>query len=353
MAQLAVTAHVLKQKGFDLYLFPMNSQILKQICYVTPQSKADPDEVQRILDPKRAQQIGKYIQDPPSILPNALVVSLTDDVVVRPTGRDSEVTLEFPDETGKFAYVLDGQHRLEGFKYSDGVEFDLPVVALYKADEHLRGKVFADINSKQVKVSDVHLLSLYYKIKELPSDSAATMDVIQRLATDADSPLVGKIKTSDDDKGAWVTNRHMKMCVGPHTESGGILYGLNSPAAQAQVMKEYLKGIQRMWPEAWGDNKDYMLTRPMGMELMLSVFAAVSHRCDLNLGRQYTAENFEKSLAPLKDCEIEIPGGGKLTLTWQRGPFGTLSGRAGRVLMQKQLTDRLRSADENSASHSD
>lgn len=92
-----------------------------------------------------------------------------------------------------------------------------------------------------------------------------------------------------------------------------------------------------MWPEAWGQNKDYMLTRPMETELMLGIFSAVAHRCRLNLGRQYTAENFKKSLAPLKDCEIEIPGGGKLTLTWQRGPFRTLSGRAGRVLMQKQF----------------
>jgi len=38
MAGLVVTAHVLKQKGYNLYLFPMNSRELGRLCYVTPRS---------------------------------------------------------------------------------------------------------------------------------------------------------------------------------------------------------------------------------------------------------------------------------------------------------------------------
>jgi DGQHR domain-containing protein len=345
MAGLTITAHLLKQKGYELYLFPMNSQALRRLCYVTPRSRGNPEEVQRLLDPKRAKEIGQYIKEETSLLPNAIVLSLTPDVSISPTGNPNEVVIQFPTAEGKYAYILDGQHRLAGFDHSEGIEFDLPVVALYNADEHLRGKVFADINSKQVKVSDVHLLSLYYQIRELPSEESATMDVVQRLAKDIDSPLLNKIKLLDDDRGCWVTNKHIKMRLAPHTESGGVLYGKNA-AAQAQIIKEFLKGVKKVWPEAWGNNRNYMLTRPMGLEIIFSIFSAVKHRCDLNEGRLYTADTFERQLAPLKDCYIEIPGSGKIHLTWERGPFGPLSNKAGRVLIQKQLINYLRRADE-------
>lgn len=345
MAGLVVTAHVLKQKGYNLYLFPMNSRELGRLCYVTPRSHDNPEEVQRILNPKRATEIGEYIKEETSLLPNAIVLSLTSSVTISPTGKSREVVIQFPEGKGKYAYILDGQHRLAGFDHSNGIEFDLPVIALYDADEHLRGKVFADINSKQVKVTDVHLLSLYYQIRELPSEEAATMDVVHRLAKDSDSPLKGKIKLLDDDRECWATNRHIKRCFAPYTESGGELH-LKTAGAQAQILKEFLKGVQRVWPKAWGNNSDYMLTKAMGIEIILSVFAAAKHRCDLNEGRQYTAEAFQHMLAPLKNCHIEIPGGGKLPLTWARGPFGPLSNKAGKVLIQKQLNNYLRQADE-------
>jgi DGQHR domain-containing protein len=345
MAGVVVTAHVMKQKGYDLYLFPMNSRTLRHLCYVTPRSRNNPDEVQRLLDPVRAKEIGEYIKEDTSLLPNAIVVSFTPDVVISPTGKTAEVIIQFPAEEGKYAYILDGQHRLAGFEHSEGVEFDLPVVALFNASEQLRGKVFADINSKQVKVSDVHLLSLYYQIRQLPSEEAVTMDVVHQLAKDPDSPLCGKIKLLDDDKGCWVTNRHMKICLAPYTESGGILHNRNA-AGQAHIIKEFLKGVKRVWPEAWGNNTHYMLTRAMGTEIIMSIFGSAKNRCDLNEGRQYTAEAFEHSLAPLRACAIEIPGGGKIPLTWQRGPFGPLSNKAGRVLIQKQLRNYMVRADE-------
>jgi len=345
MAGFEVTAHVLKQKSYDLYLFSMNSELLRKICYVTPRSHDDPEEVQRILNEQRTKEIGRYIQEETSLLPNAIVLSLMPEVSITKTGNPHQIVLHFPSEEGKLAYILDGQHRLAGFGHSEGIEFDMPVVALWNADNHLRGKIFADINSKQVAVTNVHLLSLYYQIRELPSDEAATMDVVVQLTNDEDSPLVGKIKMLDADRGCWITNRHAKQCIEPHTQSGGVLAG-KTPAQQAVIIKEYLKGVSKVWPEAWGDVKEYMLCRAMGIETILSVFDAVKYRCDLNEGRQYTADSFGSQLRVLKECSIELPGSGSLPLTWQRGPFGPFSNKAGKTLIRKQLLDYLRHADE-------
>ena len=345
MAGLDVNAYVLRQRTRDLYVFGMDSSTLRRVCYVTPRSEDDPQEVQRLLNKRRVAEIGEYIKQDNSLLPNAIVVSLTDEVRITHTGNANEVTVHFPETEGKFAYVLDGQHRLWGFDRSDGIEFDLPVVALLNADLGLRGKVFADINSKQEKVSDILVLSLYYQLHALPSEEAASMAVVDLLANDTDSPLYRRIRLLDDQKDTWVTNKLIKKCVAPYVESGGVLCG--KPAAQqAHVLKEYLKGVKRMWPDAWGENKKHMLTRPMGIEIVMSIFERVSRRCDYNHGRTYTEETFYESLEPLTECKIAMPGGGDVILRWERGDLSAVSNQPGRALIRKQLLKHLIFADE-------
>lgn len=346
MAGLRVAATRIKQKSHKLYVFAMTSEELGPLTYVTPRSQDSPDEIQRILSPKRAKEIGEYIQDELSLFPNAIVLSLDDEVEIHETADDGAVTIVFPTHDGKHAYILDGQHRLSGFEHSKGVNFELPVVALHNADEALRAKIFADINSKQMQVSDVHLLGLYYQIKALPHEEAATVDVIEALAADTDSPLKDRVKRFDDQKNTWVKNVALKRWIGPHTQSGGAL-SAKTPSEQATIFKRYFEGIERTWPEAWGQSK-HALTKPFGLEIMCAAFRAAKGRVDLNAGRQYTAENFADQLAVLKGIEIEIPGANGLgiPLTWESGPLGALSNAAGRTLVSRQIVDCLQAADE-------
>jgi hypothetical protein len=248
---------------------------------------------------------------------------------------------------GKHAYILDGQHRLAGFKHSQGVEFDLPVVALHNADEALRAKVFADINSKQAQVSDVQLLGLYYQIKALPAEEAATVDVVDALAKDSDSPLKDRVKLLDDQKNTWVKNVALKRWLAPHTQSGGALSS-KTPSEQARIFKEYFGGIAEIWPDAWG-NRKYALTKPFGIEIMCAAFRGAKARVDLNAGKQYTREQFAQQLSVLVDMEIHVPGtdaSSGLRLTWASGHLGPLSNAAGRTLISRQIVDTLQQADE-------
>ncbi len=339
----------MKQKGETLYLFPINSKVLSKIAYVTPRSQDDPAEIQRLVHKNRAKDIGKYIQEELSLFPNAIVVSLDDQVQVQETGSDDEVTLVFPDEEGKFAYVLDGQHRLAGFEHSNGIHFDLPVVALHGASDSLRGKIFADINSKQVKVSDVHLLDLYYGLGVLSAEDDATVKVVKMLGEDGDSPLKGKIKFLDDQKDTWVKNTAMTKWLGAHTKPGGALSS-KSPGEQATIFKQYFRGVSETWPAAWGDRKGHALTKPFGLEVVSGIFRAAKHRVDLNAGKQYTADNFRDQLAVLQDAKIEPFGKSadmSIPLTWEAGPMGPLSNASGRSLIIKQLIDTLQRADDD------
>lgn len=340
MAQIRLIATVLKQKNVELYLFAMNSAALLKLCYVTPKSKDDLKEVQRVFKEARAKDIAKFVQLENSLLPNAIVLDLTEEVTIEASDRPDQRIITFPSEDGKYAYVLDGQHRLKAFEFSSATQFDLPVVALHKAPAVLRGRVFADINSKQVTVESAHLLQLYYEFHELSSEESATMDIVASLHDDQDSPLCQKIKIMDGQKGTWVTNKQLKNYIGIYTRVGGILSGKPS-AQQMTILKEYLKAVKQLWPDAHESRKDYALWKSMGLELVMGVFDLAKQHCDLHRGFQYTSANFCDALKPLVDAELVVPGGGTVALDWRRGRLAPFANNQGRKLLLAQMRDKL------------
>jgi DGQHR domain-containing protein len=299
------------------------------------------------LKKPRARAVAQYIAEANTLLPTAIVVSLEKDVSITKTADPNRVTISFPEETGKFAYVLDGQHRLAGFRESP-VQFDLPVVALYGADESTRAKVFADINSKQERITDIHILELYYKIKDLDPEDTSAMDVIHALNDDIDSPLQGRIQLYDQDKGKWIRNTILKRFLTRAIKPSGI--NVKSPAQQTAILKEYLKAVQQLWPSAWGA-KGYVLSGSVGLEVMLGVFPAVKHRVDLNRQKDYSADSFLSQLAPLRDAHVrfELPDGSgtSIRIDWKKDNIRILSSsQRGRNLMIDEFNRVLHEADE-------
>jgi hypothetical protein len=79
---------------------------------------------------------------------------------------------------------------------------------------------------------------------------------------------------------------------------------------------------------------------------MFGVFEYAKRRCDLNCGKQYTANNFLEQMAPIRDMKINIVGLGQADLDWQRGKMALMSNRATRNLIGNQLRDCLTAADD-------
>ena len=351
MAGPSIDAFVLEQSGVHLYCFVMSSRELKKICYVTPRSEDDPDEIQRLIDPKRIKEIGEYISEPNALLPNALVVSFKDSVTVTPTGKANVSTLHFPAGEQKIAYVLDGQHRLRGFDHSGGKEMDLPVVALLGAPADLRAKVFADINSKQVRVTKTHLLSLRYQIGDTSKDEGDVMAVMTRLNGDVTSPLHNKIKMMDGQKGRWITNAALNRLMAPHITGKEAVLSAKNEAQRVAILKAYFTAVAQIWPAAWGNTKDFNLCSTLGFELILGIFGKAKYRCDLIRGKQYAVEDFVAVLQPLIDAEIDGPGGGKIRLDWIKGGrMVAIGNQAAKAVVVRELNRVLQAADEGGLS---
>jgi DGQHR domain-containing protein len=320
----------------------MNSAQLAKLCYVTPRTENDPEEIQRLLDKRRVKEIGLYIKEETSLLPNAIVIALSEVVRIVETDSDNEVFIEFPDKTGKFAYILDGQHRIAGFEYADGKQFDLPVVALHNPDLSTRGRVFADINSKQVKVTDSQLLSLYYQIRELPKDDTEIMDIIKSLNDDMDSPLRGKIQMMPSEKSRWIKNVAMMKYLKPIVVQGGPLCRKKT-TEKVKILKEYFGAISQVWDTAWDSPKTHTLCKSMGFDIMLGIFDNIKQQVDLKHGQLYVKDNFFKILINLKNYTLKMPGGGEIELNWEKGALATVSNAPGIKMVKILLKEALHS----------
>lgn len=352
MAEIRIPATVLRQKDKELYLFKMESSLLKKITFVTPRSENNPDELQRVYSEPRAKDIGAWIKEENSLLPNAIVVDFKNNVKVEPTADLNIVTITIPDPDSagnpKTAYILDGQHRVKGFEFSDGIEFDLAVVAVHNVSDNIRGKIFIDINSKQVTVDERLLLDLMAGTKSLVQDDDRVYQVIKGLDADTYSPLHGKIQFLPEQKNKWVKNTNVFKNLRPHISNGGVLYN-KTTAQQIEILSAYFAAFKAVFPTQWEDSKNYVLTRNQGIELMCGIFREIKHRCDLYERQTYTKNSFINQVKVLRDRTLEITLETKqetkqkisIPLDWNVAQFGKLSTRQWMAEIRKLIVNIL------------
>jgi DGQHR domain-containing protein len=351
MAQIRISATILKQKDKELYLFKMNSSLLNKITYVTPRSKENPDELQRVYSEPRAKEIGAWLQEENSLLPNAIVVDFKNEVQIEPTADPDIVTITFPDPDenpdGKFAYILDGQHRVKGFDHSGSVQFDLAVIAVHNISENVRGKIFIDINSKQVKVDERLLLDLMAGTKGLAHDDDRVYEVIKGLDKHPESPFRDKIQFLPEERAKWVKNTGLFKYLKPHIASSGVLYN-KTTAQQIEILSAYFSAFKEVFESEWEDSKNHILNRTQGIEIMCGIFREIKQRCDLYEGKSYSKKSFKNQISTLRGKSLEM----RLTtnetpltipIDWSVNTLGKLNNRRWMAEMRKAIVNILNS----------
>lgn len=197
---LEIDCVIMKQKNVELFLFTLDAHHLLKVTYVDPQTRDDPEQIQRLLNQKRLREIGEFIQHPASLIPNNIVVNLNSEVEIQRHAGGNTGTIRFPSDEGNYGYILDGQHRLKGFEYADGVNFDLAIVALQNLDSHKAGKIFVDINAKQTTADKRLIFNIREAIGDLPNEEERAAAIVQDLDEFEESPLFGKVARFEDDK---------------------------------------------------------------------------------------------------------------------------------------------------------
>ena len=214
-----------------LYVGALSWQSINKIALVHPRIFLGYDDkgdeiyagIQRELSPERQKEISKYITDVDATFPTAILLNIPiEKVLTLPVELSNVINFEdidtelidkefssvvseihsvsieltwliFPYREG-IAQIIDGQHRMSGFKDAlDDFLFDLPVTFFFNQDIAKQAEMFAIINGKQTRVTPSLVYDLF-GISPQRSPYTVASKVVKLLNESAQSPLKQSIK---------------------------------------------------------------------------------------------------------------------------------------------------------------
>ncbi|MDO6620403.1 DGQHR domain-containing protein [Shewanella sp. 6_MG-2023] len=176
----------IEQPVGTFYAVSMSSDFLNKVSFSSRAEYKRKDMVdgvfsflsgnQRELDDKRSKEIAKYIDSTEATFPNSLILGanvdkngsfVTDkDKRWRIEEKDGSLFLVIPSDE-KVATLIDGQHRLSGFKYSDRKNMQLLCSVFIDLPAPYQAYIFATININQKKVNKSLAYELYgFKLED-------------------------------------------------------------------------------------------------------------------------------------------------------------------------------------------
>jgi len=289
-----------------MYLLGMHPGLLMEIGYVSRRTSHKPMAYQRILDKNHINEISNFIKSKGSFLANSIIIAFDNKEAI----NYSKGKLTFPLEYCS-AWIIDGQHRLYGFKntiYEKWVrnkndEFKLPVVAFIKLNEELQSKTFIDINFKQKKIDTMLLCDIASTIKDLNNELTWPSLLVEEL--NKKDPLESMIKISELDKNKSITlagfvnnallynllgyNKKTKEYKGPLFKYANFNNNLpfnhkkNKETFNYQVdlLVRYFKAVKKNTKKdeneinPWINLKKYALLKPTGINSLLLVLSKI------------------------------------------------------------------------------
>ena len=117
---------LVRQGEHRFYSFTMPSDVLAESCFVINRDEDPIEGFQRELDRKRATEIANYIDSGLGTIPSSIVLSAQEECEFTYDSKAKSVGFK---RTKKAFLIIDGQHRVYGFKLAK-TAFRIPVIVL-------------------------------------------------------------------------------------------------------------------------------------------------------------------------------------------------------------------------------
>jgi DGQHR domain-containing protein len=279
-------AFVVTQGRHRFYSLVLQSALLAETCVVEPRADNPVDGFQRLLDPRRAKSIARYIDAGFGTVPGAVVLS-----------AQARAHLRFDRESGALSFskdpraflIIDGQHRIFGFRLAKS-SVSVPVVIYNRLTRAQECRLFMDINTKQRPVPNELLLDIR-RLSEVETETEALLhNVFDLFATRPDSALAGLLSPAERRKGmiSRVTFNAALRSIKRAFEG--------APAEEVYaVLNAYLRACRHGLGlhEIEGN-----LANPALFKALMLLFANVAERVGDRHGGKYTIGAFEEVLIP-------------------------------------------------------
>lgn len=175
----------------DFFITSIDPQILLEMSKVDRRRIENEEEVigiQRELKPEKVRQIKKYLSSKKATFPNSIILNAEKQYVIHTS--DDSIELEINENTFT---IIDGQHRLEGFRDNPITNFDLIISVFIELERDEQAEIFTTINSQQTKVDPSHNLHLELESK-LYTPIKMMIEIAQAFCYDKESPWFNNIK---------------------------------------------------------------------------------------------------------------------------------------------------------------
>jgi DGQHR domain-containing protein len=244
------------------------------------------------------------VSQPP--IPGTVLLFTAERLAFEPVrGFENVGHLEEP--RGKYL-IIDGQHRLAALHFymkqhpDDARTIHVPCIIFDGKSEDFATEMFVIINSTPTRINKSHLVDLYEKVSWAAPDKKFAARVVDRMYSEADSPLRYKINRlggrSRQEK--WILQAELFNEI--HRWAAADWKAIdkkgNAPREAArfyEMVRDFLKAAEKVWGPAWG-HANYMVTRPVTIKAMLRVCADLAREdaepTDMRVKR------WERRLAP-------------------------------------------------------
>ena len=277
-----------------------------------------PKGYQRAAEPTHVHKIARYVQSGDAVLPTSVLLNVRQRLSSGWDGRKDSTGspgwLTIPE--GTTIYVVDGQHRRDGFREAIRRrqalrDFPVPAILMEGFDNVQEALQFYLINTKAKKVpTDLagRLLIEYDDVRyieEVKPWRLAALRVTVALENNLENPWRGKIRPPNATKQPQyvcseksfvpslqqlILNRRMRS---------------KSPKVIATTIADYWKSLERLFGPAFGNPKAYRIQRTQGFYSLHLVAPVVVD--DLGRkGRSLTVDNFERRLEPIRKLKSEF-----------------------------------------------
>lgn len=209
--KITVSATKGNMAGVTFYNFLISPYDLLKISYISHKATAtnDLETYQRMVKPSRLKKIAAYIDDGGQFPTNIVINFKTKDSLrfnkIENFENSSFGTITLPGQYGS-AWIIDGQHRLYGFAFSERAKNHVvPVLAYENLPTTEEMRLFVDINCEQVKVPRSLLNEIYSNLNHGSDDPAKRMEaqyprIALRLDELPSSPIRDRVLTVSKEK---------------------------------------------------------------------------------------------------------------------------------------------------------
>jgi DGQHR domain-containing protein len=253
---------------------------------------------QRELNRRKVRQIRDFFRnetDQP-VVPGAVLLFTSEELKFSPLGQYEQMgDLEVP--RAPFL-IIDGQHRLAGLHFylrepDADRRIEVPCVIFDGKTADFATEMFVIINSTHTRINKSHLVDLYERIEwgTDPHKKLAAR-IVRALYAESDSPLRYHVNMlgGRSQRDMWINQAQLfgevhrfvtRRDCEPWTTDGR---GLSRDRAYG-FLRDVLRAARRVFGDAWGDNKRYMVTRDVTLKALVRVASDAAAR-SASLGLQ-------------------------------------------------------------------